>query len=117
MTFELWDDAYVLELILMALAILSKTTGTLAWEMVPNAHFHVGRGGPTLCGLKDSYIKQESASLETDDCCPQASAVLLRIAAITRDPQQNMAIWGIFSQKEGLGIVITPLPEIPAAPT
>lgn len=74
--------------------------------------------GPNLqWPLKDSITKQESASLETDDCYPQVSAVLLRLAATTGDPQQDTAIWGILSQKEGLGMVITPSPEIPVAPT
>lgn len=89
MTFELWEDAYVLGLLFMALAILRKTIGALPWETVP-----MGRGGPTLSGLTKilPVIKQESASLEMMTCGPQASAVLMRIAAISRDPQQDKTI-------------------------
>lgn len=103
----------------MALAILSKTIGTLAWEMVPSAHFPMGRGGIIFSGLKQILliIKQESASLETDDSSPQAPAILILIAAASRDPQQETAIWSILSWKEGRGMVITPSPEIPDTPT
>lgn len=60
----------------------------------------MGRGVPALSGLKNilPIIKQESASLETDDHWPQASAILMRIAATTRDPQQDTR-FGAFSHR------------------
>lgn len=58
MTIELWEDVYVLGLIFMALAILSKTTGTLAWEIVPNAHFPSLRILPWAEGAQPSVASQ-----------------------------------------------------------
>lgn len=75
MTFELWKDAYALGLIFMALAILSKTTGTLVWKTVPTAHF------PSLPILP--WAEGAQPSVASQRFCPSLSKNLLHWKLMT----------------------------------